>query len=187
MNFLYLILFFFLLTIPSYGVESFYVYVKNTTPYILNFKTSLGGSVRPNEQAIFESYSFENISTYVHKIMVKGWIYVKDKPTEKCHVNFKTYTTLNSEMIDNEGKYRMINFATFVLVSEQYGYLICHPVAAEVYPCNEMVANGKIVTIEKAKKAHKKTKKRALQSQPRVYCPVPDESELKFFKNEKRD
>src|SRR6478752_444488 len=133
MNILYLILFYFIITIPSYGSSAFYVYVKNLTPHVLNFKNSLGGSVRPNEQAIFEAFSCTYVSSFIHKLTVKGEIYVKNKPAQNCHVNFKTYTTLDAEMTDNEGIYRMIRFETFILVREKNGRLICTPVAAEVY------------------------------------------------------
>jgi hypothetical protein len=186
MNIVYLIIFYFILTIPSYGSDIFYVYIKNITPHTLNFKTSLGGSVLPHQQAIFEAFSCTYVSPFIHKLTVKGEISVKNNPSQKCHVNFKTYTQLDAEMTDKEGTYRMINFATFILVTEKNGHLMCTPVAAEVYPAsNEMLANGKIVPLESAKKKHKKLKNRPLVGQCHIYTPGIENSEINSFKNEK--
>lgn len=189
MNKLYLMPFYFVLTVPSYGFDSFYVYVKNTTPHVLKLPT--GGSVRPNEQGIFESFGVTEPSTHIHKITVKGSIHVKNKPAQKCHVNFKTYTTLNSEMTDQAGKYRHGKLATFILVSEKDGHLICNPVAAEVSKGNSMIPNGNIVPLEKAKKSHKKWKKREQKHHQYHQCPIHnltiDPSVLEYLKKKEEN
>lgn len=164
MRFFYIIALCFLFIFPSYGFDSFYVYVKNTTPHTLVLPH--GGRVLPNAQAIFESFPTHDINGSQYDVEVQGRIYVKGKNEKSCHVNFETYANFDTFVRDQHGQHGQPGqcytkrFATFIIVSENGHHLICNPVAAQISPHgSSMMPNGEQLTIKKAKKARKKFEK----------------------------
>jgi hypothetical protein len=180
----YIIIFHLFFTIPSYAFETFYVYVKNTTPEILLL--SNGTSVLNNSQAIFESFPIPSETQSQQKIMVKGTIYAKFNPAKQCSVNFKTYTNLDSFHVDHRGDLKVQRFLTFIIVSEKNNQLICEPIAAEVSG-NTMLPYGMIKTIKKAKQDNKKAEQ-LLSQRHQVYNPktgkienIPQPHQLQYY------
>lgn len=169
MRVFYTISLYLLFIIPSYGFDSFYVYVKNTTPHTLVLPH--GAQVHPNAQAIFHSYHNSDIHGQQHNVTVTGRIYVKHKSAHACHVNFKTYGNFDTFVRDRANQSYTNQtfterFATFIVVSEKDHRLICNPVAAEVSPHGHtMMPNGEQLTIKQAKKARKKFEKRQQEQQ----------------------